>query len=108
MPGQPQVAVEQQLILRVDRAALQEPARPPRVRVAEHADFYGVHLDVVKDGIQLRPQKCLRGRVDLAHALGVLGHERCDHAHAVPAGGGDGFQVGLDTGAACGVSASDG
>lgn len=28
MPGQPQVAVEQQLILRVDHAALQETARP--------------------------------------------------------------------------------
>ena len=46
--------------------------------------------------------------MDPGDALGVLGREGGDDGHAVTADGGDGFEIGLDTGPATAVGAGDG
>ena len=45
------------------------------VRIAEHADFYGVNRDVIKNGGKLRGQK-FQGRGEyFTHSAGVLGNQ---------------------------------
>ena len=77
------------------------------VGIGKHANLDGIDVYVFADGIQLLLEEIQRRDVDAAHALGILGNQRGDHAHSIPARGGDGLQIGLDAGSACGIGSSN-
>ena len=74
----------------------------------EHACLDGIGRNVVVDGFELGFDHGNRGIHDHADPLRILRCQGADAAHAVGAEGGEGLQVGLDTGTAGGVGARDG
>lgn len=74
----------------------------------EHACLDGVRRNVVVDGFELGFDHGNRRIHDHADACRILRGQGAEAAHAVGAEGGEGLQVGLNTGAAGGVGARDG
>jgi hypothetical protein len=76
--------------------------------IGQHAQLHRADAEVVEAGVDLGAQEIHRRHVHGADAARVLGGERGERAQAMHAVGGEGFQVGLDAGAAAGVGAGDG
>ena len=77
-------------------------------RLRQHADLDRADIEIGKHRIDLRGDEVRRHVVDRGDALGILRGQRRDHRGAIDAERGEGFQIGLDAGAAAGIRARDG
>ena len=73
----------------------------------QHADLDGIDANVLSHGVDLGAQHIHRNAVNGAHTQRVLCGDGGDGGHAVAAQRAEGFEVGLDTGAAAAVRASN-
>ena len=76
--------------------------------IAQHADLHRADVEIGKHRVDLRGDEVGRHLVDGGNAFGVLRRQRGDHRSAIDAERGEGFEVGLDAGAAARVRARDG
>ena len=76
--------------------------------VRQHAGFEGANLKIAEDGAHLLVHKFHRDFVDALHAEGVLRCHSDDDGGAENAAFLEGFQIGLNAGAATAVTACDG
>ena len=74
---------------------------------AEHADLDGGDLDVLEDRVDLGADEFRRRQMNAANAFGVLRGEGRDRGHAVAAERCEGFEVGLNAGAAARIRPGD-
>ena len=79
-----------------------EPAR------AEHPGFRGVDGHVIEHGVELVGHEIVVDRIDPGHTVRVLRDEGGDDGRAERSSGGEGLEVGVDSGSAAGVGAGDG
>ena len=77
-------------------------------RVGQHADLHRADIEIGKHRVHLCGDEIRRHIVNAEHALGVLRGERGDDAGAIDAERREGFQIGLDAGAAARIRAGDG
>jgi hypothetical protein len=76
--------------------------------VGKHAELDRTDAEIVEAGVDLRAQEGHRRHVHGRHPTRVLRGERGNRGQAVHAVRGEGFEIGLDAGAAAGVGAGDG
>ena len=73
-----------------------------------HADLHRIRVDVGEHGIELLCQKLRRGVKNGSHTGGVLCGQGGNGAHGKHAVGGHGLDIGLNSGAAAGITAGNG
>ena len=73
-----------------------------------HADLYRIRVDVGKYSVELLRQKLRRGVENGGHTGGVLCRQGGNGAHGKHTVGGHGLDIGLNPGAAAGITAGNG
>ena len=73
-----------------------------------HADLHRIRVDVGEHGIELLCQKLRRGVKNGGHTGGVLCGQGGNGTHGKHAVGGHGLDIGLNSGAAAGITAGNG
>ena len=73
-----------------------------------HTDLHRIGVDIGKHGVDLLCQKLRRGVKNGGHTGGVLCGQGGNGTHGKHAVGGHGLDIGLDPGAAAGITAGNG
>ena len=73
-----------------------------------HTDLHRIRVNVGEHGIELLRQKLRRGVKNGGHTSGVLCRQGSNGAHGKHAVGGHGLDIGLNPGAAAGITAGNG
>ena len=76
-------------------------------RCVQHANFDGIHANVIHHRLNLGLQEFRRDRMNALHALGVLRGQRGQRGHAIATQGAEGFQIGLNARSAATIRAGN-